>query len=82
MLVNETVALSADDKNKLNVGTLAVSRYFNQRKFFMTNDQPNYPDHDFPYSGAKLIPAGYLLLKSRIRTSRSLSLPPRFSGNV
>lgn len=82
MLLNETVALSADDKNKLNVGTLAVSRYFNQGKFFMTNDQPNYPDHDFPYSGAKLIPAGYLLLKSRIRRSRSLSPPPTFSGNV
>ena len=82
MLLNETVALSADDKNKLNVGTLAVSRYFNQGKFFMTNDQPNYPDHDFPYRGAKLIPAGYLLLKSRIRRSRSLSPPPRFSGNV
>ena len=82
MLVNETVALSTDDKNKLNVGTLAVSRYFNQGKFFMTNDQPNYPDHDFPFSGAKLVPAGYLLLKSKIRRSRSLSPPPRFSGNV
>ena len=79
MLLNETVALSADDKNKLNVGTLAVSRDFTQGKFFMTNDQPNYPDHDFPYSGAKLIRAGYLLLKSR---TRSLSPPPRFSGNV
>ena len=82
MLLNETVALSADDKNKLNVGTLAVSRDFTQGKFFMTNDQPNYADHDFPYSGAKLIPAGYLLLKSRTRRSRSLSPPPRFSGNV
>ena len=78
MLVNERVALSADDKNKLNVG----SRYFNQGKFVMTNNQPNYPDHDFPYSGTKLFPAGYLLLKSRIRRSRSLSPPTRFSGNV
>ena len=34
MLVCETVALSADDKNKLNVGTLAVSRYFNIGKLF------------------------------------------------
>ena len=65
MLVDETVALSADNKNKLNVGTLALSRYFNIGKFFMTDDQPNYPDHDFPYNGAKLIPAGNLLLKSR-----------------
>lgn len=82
MLVNETVALSADDKNKLNVGTLAVSRYFNIGKFFMTNDQPNYPDHDFPYSGAKLVPAGYLLLRSKCRRSRSMSPRPKRSLNV
>lgn len=81
MLVDETVALSADDKNKLNVGTLAVSRYFNIGKMFMTDDQPNYPDHDFPYSGAKLIPAGYLLLKSRFRRSRSVS-PQRKRSSV
>ena len=82
MLFDETVALSADDKNKLNVGTLAVSRYFNIGKFFMTDDQPNCPDHDFPYSGAKLVPSGYLLLKSRFRRSRSLSPRPRYSVNV
>ena len=52
MLVDETVTLSADDKNTLNVGTLAVSQYFNIGKFFMTDDQPNYPNHDFPYSKA------------------------------
>ena len=28
----------------------------------MTDDQPNYADHDFPFSGAKLVPAAYLLL--------------------
>ena len=82
MLVKETVALSADDKNKLNVGTLAVSRYFNIGKFFMTNDQPNYPDHDFPCSGAKLVPAGYLLLRSKCRRSRSMSPRPKRSLNV
>ena len=38
MLPDETVAFSADDKNKLNVGTLGVSWYFNIGKFFMTND--------------------------------------------
>ena len=82
MLLDETVAFSADDKNKLNGGTLVVGRYFNIGKFFMTNDQPNYPDHDFPYSGAKLVPSGYLLLKSRLRRSRSLSPRRRYSVNV
>ena len=82
MLLDKMVAFSADDKNKLNMGTLAVSRYFNIGKFFMTNDQRNYPDHDFPYSGTKLVPSGYLLLKSRLRRSRSLSSRRRYSVNV
>ena len=76
MFSNETIAVSADDKNKVNVGTLAVSRHFSINNIFATDDQPNYPDHDFPYANAKLVPAGYLLLKSRKRRSRSHS-PPR-----
>jgi len=48
----------------------------------MTNYQPNYPDHDFPYTGDKLVPSGYLLLKSRFRRSRCLSPRPRYSVNV
>ena len=59
----------------MNVGTLAVSRHFSINNIFATDDQPNYPDHDFPYANAKLVPAGYLLLKSRKRRSRSLSSP-------
>lgn len=82
MLLDEMGTLSADDKIKLNVATLAVGRYFNIGKFFMTNDPPKYPDHDFPYSGAKLVPSGYLLLKSRFGRSRSLSPRPRYSTNV
>ena len=70
---DETIAISADDKNKVNVGTLAVSRHFSINNIFATNDQPNYPDHDFPYTNAKIVPAGYLVLKSRNRRSRSLS---------
>lgn len=73
MFSDETIAISADDKNKINVGTLAVSRHFSINNIFATNDQPNYPDHDFPYTNAKLVPAGYLLLKSKQRRSRSLS---------
>ena len=82
MFSNETIAVSADDKNKVNVGTLAVSRHFSINNKFATDDQPNYPDHDFPYANAKLVPVGYLLLKSRKRRVhakskyRSSSAPP------
>ena len=75
MFSNETIAVSADDKNKVNVGMLAVSRHFSINNTFATDDQPNYPDHDFPYANAKLVPAGYLLLKSRKQRSWSLSSP-------
>ena len=57
---DECQQLSADDMNKLNVGTLAVSRYHQLGKFFPVDDSPNYPDHDFPYRNAKLIPSGYI----------------------
>ena len=76
MFSNETIVVSADDKNKVNVGTLAVSRHFSINNIFATDYQLNYPDHDFPYANAKLVPVGYLLLKSRKRHSQSHS-PPR-----
>ena len=75
MFSDETIAISADDKNKVNVGTLAVSRHFSINNIFATDDQSNYPDHEFPYANAKLVPVGYLLLKSRKQRSRSLSSP-------
>ena len=62
VFLDETIAISADDRNKVNVGTLAVSRHFSIKNIFATNDQPNYPDHDFAYTNAKIVPAGYLLV--------------------
>lgn len=59
MFSDETIAISADDKNKVNVGTLADNRHFSINNIFATDDQPNYPDHDFPYANAKLVPVGY-----------------------
>ena len=52
--------LSCDDKAKVKVGSLAVSRYFQIRRFFSTTDSVNYDDHDFPHSGYLLVPSGYL----------------------
>lgn len=85
---NETILLSADDMNKLNVGTLAVSRYHQIEKFFMKDDSPDYLDHDFPEGNAKLNPSGYMILqhphdpgrkgrpRERVRAHRSSSQPP------
>ncbi|XP_064619462.1 uncharacterized protein LOC135482911, partial [Lineus longissimus] len=61
----ESSILSSDDKNKVNVGTLAVSRYIQIRKIFPTSDRPNYHDHDFPEPNSKLNPSGYLMLSSK-----------------
>ena len=49
---------SCDDKNKVLVGenTPAVARQLQIRSFFMTDDAPNYTDHDFPLPNSKIIP--------------------------
>ena len=82
----EFIMMSCDDKNKINVGTLAVSRYHQLRTFFLVNDSPNYPDHDFPYQDSKIIPSGYLRLSHRRVTAkrpkpRSRSLSDNRSNN-
>jgi len=71
------------DMNKLNVGTLAVSRYYHQlRHFFPLSDRPCYPGHDIPSRNSKIIPCGYMLLlpkgkqeQQRRTRSRSLTRP-------
>ena len=68
---DKVLRMSCDNKNKLNVGVVATSRKQKIRRFFPTNDAPNYPDHDFPYPNAKLIPAGYKVLHDRPSRSRS-----------
>lgn len=74
---DECVSLSCDDKCKINVGTLAVSRYFQHNKFFHLTEKPDYPDHDFPHPDSKLVPSGYMVLTNR--KERSTSLPSRFT---
>ena len=78
----ETARISVDDKNKVNVGTLAVSRFFHISKFFPINDAPNYGDHDFPYPDSKIVPSGYLVMETKGQTGssrRSRNEPPRQS---
>ena len=40
---DEAIACSCDNKAKLNVGVLACSRHYKHRRFFLTEDEPNYP---------------------------------------
>ena len=55
---------SCDDMNKLRLSpSPAVSRYHQQFRFFMQDDQPNLNDHDFPNPGYLLVPSGYQRLE-------------------
>ncbi|KAJ8027303.1 hypothetical protein HOLleu_32412 [Holothuria leucospilota] len=63
---DETLMLSADCMNKVNIGGLAVSRYHHLRRFFPAEDLPNFLDHDFPVSkGYKITPSGYMVLSRK-----------------
>ena len=62
---DETLLYSGDDKNKINVGTLAVSRYHQISAFFPAEDKPDYADHDFPYRNSKITPSGYIRLERK-----------------
>ena len=68
-----TLCMSVDNKNKVEVGIPAVSRRRQIRKFYLESEGPNYNDHDFPHRKCKLTPAGYQVLKTQPKRSRSLS---------
>ena len=61
---DEVTVFSADDMNKIKVGQAAVSRYHQLGRFFMADDPPNFPDHDFPHPNYLLVPSGYMTLQS------------------
>ncbi|CAF1343631.1 unnamed protein product [Didymodactylos carnosus] len=63
---DEIIDMSCDNKAKVLVGTLAVSRYHQIRKFHMTHHAPNYQDHDFS-TGAKITPAVYMEIRHNLR---------------
>ena len=71
-----TLAMSVDNKNKVEVGIPATSRRTNIRTFHLVDHSPVYNDHDFPNPNSKLVPAGYQVLRHHINRRRSLS-PPR-----
>lgn len=59
---DEIETFSVDDMNKIKVGPNAVGRYHQISNFFLRDDSPNYPDHDFPHPGYLIIPSGYMRL--------------------
>jgi len=71
-----TLMMSVDNKNKVEVGIPATSRRTNIRTFHMVDQAPIYNDHDFPNPNAKLVPAGYQILRHSLKRRRSVS-PPR-----
>lgn len=68
-----TLSMSVDNKNKVEVGIPATSRRSQIRSFYMVEDGINYNDHDFPHANSKLVPAGYQILRQKLSRSRSLS---------
>lgn len=67
----EAVVISADDKCKLPIGPPIVSRLVNSRKFFLSGEEPNLPDHDIR-SGMCITPNGYMVLKKNERNFNNL----------
>ena len=49
---------------------LAVLRYHQISKFFLVDNSPNYPDHDFPIPGDKITPCEYLFLETETLQSQ------------
>ena len=63
-----TLLLSDDNKNIVEIENPSVSRRCNIRKFYLVEDAPNYNNHDFPFPGTKLTPAGYQVIPASTTT--------------
>ena len=79
---SNTLAMSVDNKNKVEVGIPATSRRTNIRTFHLVDQAPDYHDHDFPNPNSKLVPAGYEILTHKITRSRSLSPSRKIKPNI
>jgi hypothetical protein len=67
--------VSGDDMNIIQVGRPAVSRYHQQRLFYMQGKSPDHDVHDFPTAELGLKLGGFMVLSnSHPRRPRSMSL--------
>jgi hypothetical protein len=79
------LCVSGDDMNIIQVGRPAVSRYNQQRRFFLNGERPEHKTHDFPTYFASRNQTGMMLhSSSRIPSGkrRSPSLPVRFVNSM
>ena len=77
-----TLAMSVDNKNKVDVGIPATIRRTKIRTFHLVDQGPNFYDHDFPNPNSKLVHAGYEIFRHEIKRFRSLSPPKRTLYNI
>ena len=61
---DDILIVSVDDMAKIKVGAPAVSRYYQVKRIFSRDDNPNLPDHDFPVPGYHLTVSGYMFLEN------------------
>jgi hypothetical protein len=59
---DSSLVLSYDNKNRVKIGTPCVNRFNKAKRWFMEEDRPKLPTHDYPKS-FKIIPSVYLQLK-------------------
>ena len=62
--------MSVDDMSKIKVGAPAVSRYYQIKRFYPSNDTPNLCDHEFPVPGYLLDVSGYMFLENKSELSQ------------
>ena len=63
---DECTFYSCDDMNKIKMGPApAVSRYHQIQRFFISDDEPNLGDHDFPNPGYLIVCSGYQSLERK-----------------
>ena len=58
--------ISEDDMAKVTVSPQAVSCYHQIIKIFLEEDNPNYPDHEFPVSDYLLNVFEYMTSKQKV----------------
>jgi hypothetical protein len=61
---NCQLCVSGDDMKIIQVGCPAVSRYHQQRRFFLNGEGPDHKTHDFPTSHLGIKLGGFMMLRT------------------
>ena len=68
--------------NVIQVGRPAVSRYYQQRRFFYEAQAPEHKTHDFPTAHLGIKLGGFMILLSVHITASSLASKKRRSASL